>query len=181
MLKSDHPGCGFSFSHGSFLRRDAVNTNFDKLEKFRQTLFGTDFILAYAYFEMSGEFIYSSWNVPAIDANGFQVNTKGDIQTFDVSNYSAYIDFKFEPPFFTGSYVAARFEKMYFDKFTNPEGSTLNISNPWDENLIRYSASFGYKISRSVLLKFAFTEQVFDNKDIKKEDFTFRSILTVSM
>ncbi|KAA3618289.1 MAG: hypothetical protein D8M58_20515 [Calditrichaeota bacterium] len=172
---------GISFSHGSFLRRESVNINFNRLEKFRQTLIGTDFIIAYAYFEISGEAIYSLWNVPAVDANGFQVTPKGKMQTYDLTNASFYVDLKFEPPFFTGSYVAARFESLMFEEFTNPEGSTLNAPNPWDENLIRYSAAFGYKVSRNVLLKFAFSEQIFENKDLKKEDFTFRSILTVTM
>ncbi len=172
---------GISFSHGSFMQRASENLLFDRLEKFRQTLIGTDFIAAYAYFELSGEFIYSMWKVPASDARGFQVNTKGDLQTYDLTNYSAYIDLKFEPPFLTGSYIAARYEKMIFNDFTNPVGSTISRTNPWDNNLVRYSAAFGYKLSRNVLFKLAFSEQTFDDSALKKEDFTFRSILTVSM
>ena len=171
---------GFSFSYGSFMRRAAINSGFDKLEKFRQLLLGTDFILAYAYFELSGEFIYSKWNVPAIDGFGFQTNN-GKLLEFELANYSGYMDLKFEPPFLTGSYLALRLEKMFFSDIKSPAASTLGTTGAWDNNLLRYSAAVGYKISRSVLLKFAFSEQIFDDPALKAEDYTFRTILTVSM
>lgn len=170
---------GISFSYGSFFQRDAVNNTIDNLEKYRQMLIGTDIILASGYFELSGELVYSMWNVPARDSS-WRRNAKGELETFDLSNYAGYADLKYEPPFIPGSYVAVRFEKMIFEKFDIPAGIPW-IQNKWDENIMRYSAAVGYKLAHNVLLKFAFSEQVFDNTDLKQDDYTFRSILTVSM
>jgi hypothetical protein len=172
---------GFSFSYGSFMHRyQATNYDFDKLERFKQMIAGTDFIFAYSYFELSGEFIYAKWNVPASNNEGLQSAASGLLE-FDLTNYGGYIDLKYEPSFFTGSYIALRGEKMVFDRFDQPDADTYAPRNPWDDNLIRYSAAFGYKISHNILFKFAFSEQIYDDETIKLEDYTFRSILTVSL
>lgn len=170
---------GISFSYGSFFKRAAVNNTLNNLEKYRQMLIGTDIILAYAYFELSGEAVYSMWKVPGYQG-GFKFKDNGsDLLTFDLKNYSGYADLKYEPPFLTGSYVAVRLEKMIFDKYNVP--GSLTWSNTWDENIMRYSAAVGYKIVHNVLLKCAFSEQVYDNKDLKNDDYTFRGILTITM
>ena len=172
---------GISVSHGSFMRREAVNNNFDRLEQYRQTLLGTDIIIAYAYFELSGELLYALWDVPASDKNGFQIGPDGNLQAYRLSNWSAYVDTRFELPFLPGSYVAGRYERMVFDRFTPPPGSSLTATNPWDESLIRYSFALGYRLARPVLLKFAFSEQIYDDRNLKRDDWTMRLLLNVSL
>ncbi len=171
---------GISVSHGSFMRRSAVNTNFDRLEQYRQTLLGTDFILAYAYFELSGEFLYALWDVPASDKNGFQIAPDGNLEKYSLSNWSAYVDARLEMPFLPGSYIAGRYERMVFNRYTPPAGSSLSGTNPWDESLIRYSLAAGYRLARPVLLKFAFSEQIFDDRILRRDDWTMRLLLNVS-
>jgi len=172
---------GFSVSHGSFMRKAAVNTNFDRLEKYRQTLLGTDLILAYTYFEISGEFLYAIWDVPGSDNNGFQIGPDGQLLRYRLTNWSGYVDVKVELPFWSGSYIAGRYEKMVFNAYDPPESSNLSAGNPWDDGLFRYSFAAGYKLARPVLLKFAFSEQIYDDTSIKLDDWTMRLVLNVSL
>ncbi len=172
---------GFSVSHGSFMRSAVVNANYDRLEKYRQTLFGTDIVLAYTYFELSGEFLFAQWDVPASDKKGFQIGTDGSLLQYRLTNWSYYVDLKIEPPFLPGSYLAGRYEKMTFDRYTPPASSTLSGGNPWDDGLSRYSVAAGYKLARPVLLKFAFSEQIYDDTNKKLDDWTMRLVLNVSL
>ncbi len=172
---------GFSVSHGSFMRRAAVNTNYDRLEKYRQTLLGTDMVLAFAHFELSGELLYALWDVPASDNNGFRIAPDGNLEKYRLSNWSGYVDARLEMPFLPGSYIAGRYERMVFNRYTPPAGSTLAAQNPWDESLIRYSLALGYRIARPVLLKFAFSEQIYDDRAIRRDDWTMRLLLNVSL
>jgi hypothetical protein len=58
---------GFSISYGSFMNLDTINARArenNPLEQYKQLLIGTDFIFAYLWFELSGEVMYSQWNVP---------------------------------------------------------------------------------------------------------------------
>lgn len=169
---------GISASFGSFMNSDPANEPNDKLERFRQTIVGTDFIFAYSYFEMSGEFAYAMWNVPGSDDTGIQLFRFRPVE-YKLTNYSGYVDLKYEPPFLPGSYIAVRGEKMIFEKYDAPRVG--QPSGFWDDDLLRYSAAFGYKLSHNILFKFAFSEQIYDDSTIKLEDYTFRSMITVSM
>jgi len=173
---------GFSFSYGSFMQRHEINTEFDQLEKYRQLLIGTDFILAYAYFELSGEWIYSGWFVPARDAIGFQVDEDGKLYNYELTNQSGYVDLKFEPPFISGAYLALRAENLTFSKTDIPEGSSLESPKYWDDDVARYSISAGYKINQNIIFRVAFSDQFYTRSGIKqKDDWTARSIIQISM
>ncbi len=172
---------GISVSHGSFMRRATVNTNFDRFEKYRQTLLGTDIVFAFSYFELSGELLYALWDVPASDNNGFQIAPDGNPEQYRLTNWSAYLDARIELPFWPGSYMAGRYERMVFDRFTPPFGSSLVSTNPWDDSLIRYSFALGYRLARPVLLKFAFSEQIYDDRTLRRDDWTLRLVLNVSL
>jgi hypothetical protein len=171
---------GISFSYGSFLQKNAVNASFDRLERFRQMVIGTDWVMAYTYFELSGEFIYAKWDVPGSTASGFKTNFTGELATFSLTNYSYYVDLKYEPPIFTGAYIAARYEAMVFEKYDHPATLSQIPLNPWDNNLMRYSFALGYKISRSVLIKAAVSDQKYEDSIIDNDEITVRSILTFS-
>lgn len=172
---------GISLSYGSFMREAQVNNRYDRLERFRQLLAGTDIILAYAYFELSAEAIYSRWEVPASNSAGFQVQTDGELIKYTLENYGAYVDLKIEPPFLPGSYVAGRFEKIVFERFDWPWQASREYGNPWDNDVSRWSVAAGYKLARNVLLKAAYSDQFFDDSGLDADDWTFRSILSVSM
>ncbi|MEJ2545777.1 MAG: hypothetical protein P8Y99_17070, partial [Calditrichaceae bacterium] len=55
-----------------------------------------------------------------------------------------------------------------------------NNFNPWDNDVTRYSVAVGYKFARSILLKIAYMDQKTENVVTDPEDYTIRSILTVS-
>jgi len=171
---------GLSFSYGTFMQRDDINSNLVGLEKFNQVVLGTDIILAHSYFELSGEFIYSMWKVPGFASGAFKETASGELGKFNLENYSAYVDFKYEPPFFTGSYIAVRYDMLKFLEFDHPATSSIITINPWDTDVIRYSAAIGYKFDRSVLLKLTYTDQKMDVSGEKPDLKAIRGILTVS-
>lgn len=169
---------GISFSYGSFINKDPVNSAFDRLERFRQMILGTDWVIAYTYFELSGEFIYAQWDVPGSTASGFKTDFAGELAEFSLTNYSYYVDLKYEPSFLTGTYLAARYEAMVFEEYDHPAAQSQIALNPWDNNLMRYSFALGYKISHNVLLKAVFSDQKYEDSAIDSDEFTVRSILT---
>ena len=171
---------GISASYGTFMQRADINSNHDGLEKFNQIVLGTDIVLAHSYFELSGEFIYSMWKVPGFAAGTFKETASGDLGEFKLENYSAYADFKYEPPIFTGRYIALRYDMIKFMEFDHPPTSSIIAANPWDTNVFQYSAAIGYKFDRSILLKLTYTDQKLDVSGEKPDLKSIRGILTVS-
>jgi hypothetical protein len=171
---------GISVSYGSFLQSDPLNSNYNNLTRFSQLVAGTDLILAYSYFEISGEFIYSKWQVPGFDNGTYKESSPGKLAIYDLENYSAYTDIKFEPPFLTGSYLAFRYDILRFLEYQHPNSTSRITLNPWDYNIDRYSAAIGYKFARSVLLKIAYSNQTSKDPTIGNQLYTIRGILTVS-
>jgi hypothetical protein len=171
---------GISLSYGSFMQADGINSNYEKLEEYTQAVAATDLILAHSYFELSGEFIYSLWNVPMFSGGAFIEESPGDLQKINLHNYSAYADLKYEPPFFTGSYIAVRYDILRFLDSDDLNDVDSENYNPWDNNVTRYSVSIGYKFARSILLKIAYMDQETENLEKDPEDYTYRAILTVS-
>jgi len=172
---------GISFSYGSFMQSAPENSPFDRLERFRQLVIGTDWVFAYTYFELSGEFNYSKWTVPGFTSTGFKTDFPGELGEFELTNYSYYIDLKLEPPFLTGSYLAFRYETIVFDKYDHPQTTTNIALNPWDNDITRYSAAIGYKVSRNILFKVAVSDQEYKDNTPDNDDLTIRSILTFSL
>ncbi len=176
---------GVSVNHGSFMELETVNRQFDNLTDFRQTLIGTDWNLAYSYFELSGEFVLSKWKVPGF-AGGKWIRTKADstqLAEFELENSGFYVDLRVEPPFLTGSYIAVRAEQLTFKEYDHPAETTSTIGkNPWDDNVTRFSVAAGYKLSRSILLKATYLMQDTDvaNNGKDPKDNAFRAILTAS-
>ncbi len=176
---------GISVSYGSFMQADPVNnlvrTN-NPFEQYRQLVLGTDVILAYAFFELSGELIYSQWTVPRFTlAEGFATaaSNSDELVRYTVSNLSGYVDFKFEPPFLTGTYLALRYERLLFLPYTDARTNQENLS--WDRSVTRLSASIGVKFSERVLAKLAFADQALDGQSFNvRDNYTLRSIFVVN-
>ncbi|MDW8020666.1 MAG: hypothetical protein RMI34_11415 [Chloroherpetonaceae bacterium] len=173
---------GVSISYGSFMNVDSVNAiarENNPLERYRQLLIGTDFIFAYLWFELSGELMLSQWSVPKFsDGQFIRVNQGSSrLQTYNLMNYGGYVDFKFEPPFLTGSYVAFRAERIAFEPFDDP---ITGARTYWDRGVTRLSAAIGYKLSRNVVLRAAYSDQRTDgDRRLDPDDWTFRALLIV--
>ena len=150
------------------------------LEQYSQTVIGTDLILAHSYFELSGEFLYSMWQVPMFIGTGFIEEEPLKLQKMKLENYSAYLDFKIEPPFITGAYIAFRYDILNFMNSEDLKDVNSKNFNPWDNDVTRYSVAVGYKFARPVLLKIAYMDQTTANLDPDPEDYVLRAILTVS-
>ena len=87
---------GISFSHGSFMQQqDTVYSYYDDMTSFTQTVIGTDLVLGYSYFELSGEFFYSLWDVPHFNGTDFVRDYYGNAKTFKLENYAAYLDLRY--------------------------------------------------------------------------------------
>ncbi|MFY0685406.1 MAG: hypothetical protein JXR20_12715 [Balneola sp.] len=160
---------GISLSYGSFMQADAINENErenNNFQKFTQLLIGTDTKLAFTYFEIVGEAIFSRWNVPRNDGSSFERNTNGVLTEYQVSNFSGNIDIKYEPPLFTGGFIAFRTEGLYFMETTDSNGNTLK----WDNDVSRITGVLGYKLSRNILMKASFSEQ----GDFDGQEYAFR-------
>jgi len=174
---------GISYATGGFMESAEVNQTFDNLTDFNQSVFGTDWVIAYTFFELSGEFIYSTWNVPGYDTNWFETNTYGNLKKFKLENYSYYFDLKYEPSFLPGSYVAARYEELKFVQYkegTSYYQSTPGVQFNWGEDVKRYSVALGYKFSPNVLFKVAFSDQEYANDVWQPKAYTIRSMLSAS-
>ena len=172
---------GISFSYGSFMQQqDSVYSYYDDFTSYTQTVVGTDIILGYSYFELSGEFFYSLWNVPHFNGTDFIRDYYGNAVTFSLANYAAYLDLRYEPPFISGSYIAVRYDILRFlDSDDLKDINDVNY-NPWDNNVTRYQVAFGYKFAEPVLLKLSYMDQKTENLETDPEDYVYRAILTVS-
>jgi len=172
---------GISLSHGSFMQQqDTIYSYYDDFTEFTQTVIGTDLVLGYAYFEVSGEFIYSMWSVPFFDGTDFIRDYYDKARAISLANYAAYVDLRYEPPFISGSYIAVRYDILKFlesDDLKNIDGM---IYNPWDNDVTRYQIAVGYKFAEPVLLKLSYMDQKTENLDTDPKDQVYRAILTVS-
>lgn len=173
---------GFSVSYGSFMNLDTLNERVrenNPLERYRQFLLGTDFIFAYLWFELSGEVMYSKWSVPKFANGQFVRENVGSskLQEYTLTNLGGYVDFKVEPPFLTGSYLAFRAERIAFQPFDDP---ITKARTEWDRGVTRLSIAAGYKLSRNVLLRATYSDQRTDgDRRLDPNDWTARALLIV--
>ena len=172
---------GISISHGSFMQQqDTVYSYYDDMTSYTQTVIGTDLVLGYSYFELSGEFFYSLWDVPHFNGTDFVRDYYGNAKTFKLENYAAYLDLRYEPPFISGSYIAVRYDILRFLESDDLRDMGGINYNPWDNDVTRYQVAFGYKFAEPVLLKLSYMDQKTENLDPDPDDYVYRAILTVS-
>lgn len=150
---------GLSLSYGSFMQLDQVNQGVredNPLEQYRQFVAGTDFKFGYSYFEVVGEFIYSNWSVPSFSNGFFRFEQGNQLAEYNLNNAAGNIDVKYEPPFFTGAYLAVRGERLYFFEADDPQS---NQQIKWDDDVTRLTGVAGYKISRNIISKISYSDQ----------------------
>ena len=165
---------GFSVSYGNFLQADPLNESVredNNFQKYTQLLLGIDTKLAFTFFEIVGEAIYSNWNVPGFIGNSFDTDNNNSLRNYSLSNLSGNIDIKYEPPSFTGGFVALRAEHLLFFDAEDPQ---TNSTFTWDENVSRLTGVVGYKLSRNILAKAAFSEQ----GNFDGNEYTFRLLIS---
>lgn len=155
-----------SFSYGNFLQADGVNEAVreeNNFQKYTQLLLGTDTKIAFTYFEVIAEAIYSNWKVPGFIGNSFDTDGSNNLREYSVSNISGNIDLKYEPPSFTGGFLAFRAEYLSFFDAEDPQtGNNFE----WDQNVSRLTGAIGYKLTRNILAKASYSEQGdFDGKE----------------
>ncbi len=163
---------GISMSFGNFMHGDDLNNSVreeESFQKYYQLLLGTDAKIAFTYFEIIGEVIYSKWKTTGFIFNQFNESCDGNLCDYNLSNISGNIDFKYEPPSLTGSYIALRAEHLLFFDADDPDPETNNSFN-WDEDVSRLTAVFGYKFAPNLLLKASFSDQ----GDFDLSEYAFR-------
>lgn len=159
---------GLSFSYGSFLQQAEVNDPLENLRAYNQTLIGTDFKLGSRLFEFSGEVIGAFYQVPQF----YSENWTFDNNIRRLSNLSANLDIKYEPPCIQGSYIAYRIDYLGFSKLD------IEQSPHWDNNVVRHSVALGYAINKYLRARVMVSTQHVDNKPWDKTQRTFRMVLT---
>ena len=159
---------GFSFSYGTFRQDHPINEALE--DRFQQLLLGTDFKLGFGFWEFSGEILWASHHVPFYQA-GEEVYFD-EREYLNLSNWSAYLDIRYEFPFMYGAYVAGRFDTIQFSALD--EVSYAN--RDWDDDIWRLSLVFGVQPQSYLLLKVAYSYQEIENQTL--DLCTFRTSLT---
>ena len=152
------------------MQESEVSNLLENLQRFSQTLVGTDFKLGSGFFEISGEVIGALYRVPQFshDARSFENNGEAIL----LNSLSAYTDVKYEPPFLQGSFVAYRLDHLLFSDLDNAS------AQHWDNWVRRHSLAFGYRINRFLLARIAASTQHVANKPWDKTQKTVRFVLT---
>lgn len=160
---------GFSISHGSYMQRSEVSNQINEIGQFKQTIIGTDYTLGRGFFELSGELIWTKYSTPNFisDTREFVPN-----QVQDINSTSSYLDIKYEAPAIPGSFIAYRFDALFFNK-------TNTIPQQWDNDVIRHSIALGYDINQHILVRTMFSTQQVENKQWDKTQRTFQLMLTM--
>ncbi|NUQ80289.1 MAG: hypothetical protein HUU10_01645 [Bacteroidetes bacterium] len=157
---------GFSGSYGSFMTKDAVNSVLTDIEENKQLTIGVDGVLAYSYFELSGEYLWSRWTAPMFKDGVFVPNGNGiGFRSFSLTNHGAYADLKFDIPQIPGLFLAGRFDRIWFDPVVFPDGK----EKQWDIDTDRLTAVVGYTIDQGVLIKLVGFKQTNEGTDPKDD------------
>lgn len=165
---------GASFAIGHFFETSEFSTSEINNSQFRQVMLGFDYKLGWSFFEVSGELIATSYKNPVWSLTENQFEGNNDIFRTNFNSFSSYLDFKYEPPFLSGSFIAYRFDLLTFSNFENSNGQ----KESWDNDVIRHVLSLGYKINGFLQIKTAFSTQSVDNKAWDQHQRTFRTMLT---
>jgi hypothetical protein len=117
---------------------------------------------------------------PFFDGTDFIRDYYGKAKTFNLANYAAYLDLRYEPPFVSGSYIAVRYDILRFMDSDDLKNLWDADQNLWDNNVTRYRVAIGYKFAEPVLLKLTYMDQKTENLETDPEDYVYRAILAVS-
>lgn len=164
---------GFSASYGTFFREnEAFNASLDR--KFKQLMLGTDFKLGFGYFEISGELVWASHQVPWY-LSGSKSYLDADPAAppyFNMNSWSAYLDIRYEFSFLPGSYLACRLDTLQFGEVD----TGIYTPEPWDNRVNRVSFALGIQPQPYLLIRLAYASQ--EIKSFDGELSTFKTTLT---
>lgn len=163
---------GFSLSFGQFMVSSEANEDLSGLNPYHQLLIGTDYEFGAGFFSLSGELMASFYRVPVFDPESMTFEEESQ----RVGNFSSYLDLRYEPPFFSGSFIAYRFDALLFGKID----PSLYQGESWDNNVVRHSLGLGYKAFPFLLLRaFVSTQNVKDRPQWSTGQRTFRLMMTL--
>jgi hypothetical protein len=128
---------GVSASYGPYLQ-DALNPSLPAgktATDYHQRIGMADLEVLAGHFEVRGEGAWNTWETPTV----------GDLEVT-----SGYAEAKYTFSF--GGYVAGRFDAIRFGKIKDSTGA----ERPWDADVTRYEAGFGYRFDRNVIAKLVY-------------------------
>lgn len=145
---------GFSFSHGHIMKRTPQNVVLEDLDRYRQTLIGTDLTAGFGYWELSGEAMAGWHRVPFFDpeAGDFVRRSDGSPADEVLFQWAGWLQLRVEPPFLTGSWLAWQSGLVHFG--ADPLSPTTRT---WDEPAWNHQVGLGYKITPWLLFRSTYT------------------------
>lgn len=127
----------------------------DQISSFTQWQLAYDFVYGVSYFELTGEAIFSKYNVPQFAVNqGFTLD-QNEVFNENISSFSSYFDFKVEPPSLSGISFAYRLENILFGDINGTS---------WDNDVWRHSLIASYKLNLNLLARIQYSFQNVANK-----------------
>jgi hypothetical protein len=162
---------GFSFSYGSFMKRDVVNLSISdsRLSSYTQMLLGVDMRFSYLYYSFLIEYNRSRWKAPYINSLGVVVDEE---LWADIDHLSAETTLRF--PFWPGSYAALRYELLLSGNLTSQSGGYAAAQEAWTYNRERIETVLGYKLNRNVLLKLSYLHSMDSGPDLDDDVFALQ-------
>jgi hypothetical protein len=153
---------GLSASSGDFVADEAR----DELPgggpgTFRQRALGLDLEWARGHLILRGEAVWSSWQLPAVDATRIE-------EPLDAIGAFVEARYKLRP----GLYVASRVERLAMAEI----GSNLGYLS-WDADVTRFELGAGYSPLRHVLLKGSWQHNKRDGGRVQKSDLFAAQVL----
>jgi hypothetical protein len=155
---------GGSLSEGPYMNPDNRNAGFsanDLANRYTQLAWSADLNINYSYFDFTFQYTFSDWTAPHLNTFGIAGNEDylGDPPVIwdDLVNPKAYhvlaeniVNF----PFWPGSYLAARYENIKFNRIrvANLVQGTESYGR-WMNNYHRVALVLGNRLSQHVIIK----------------------------
>jgi len=174
---------GASYTYGSYMMRDnSKNPTLtdSELLKPKQMAYAIDATLSYGYAELTAQWLHNSWSALIYGTN-IANNQVGYVENemlpndLEVSHW--LVQSKVRLPFLVGSYVAARYEYMFFNQINTIPFDPTSPLKDWINTTDRYEIVLGYKITRSILAKLSWQDGKNDGTD--RDDYVFTAQLSV--
>lgn len=163
---------GFSALHGSYLK-----VKIPDVSRFRQSFYSLNVIFNKGHFNVESELFLSKYLSPVfnVETSDYQ-DTDDSLVEVGLTNVSYYTTVKYEPNWFSGAFFSYRIDTLFFGK-----DPTVSIDRTWDDNVVRHSFGFGYKIFEELSIRCSFSTQAVANRDWTGQQNTFRTVLSYGL
>lgn len=158
---------GFSLAYGTFMERADINAGLEKMKAYRQALIGTDYLIGFGYFELSGELIAATYRAPQHLPEEESFAGKA----LHLKALAGHGDIRYSLPFLGGAYLAYRFGMIHF-------GRIPGRTDRWDNGIKRHSLAAGYRINSFLLVQASVSTQQVNEKQWARRQQAFRLMLT---